>query len=203
VWHWTVTVDGPDDRSDDRGPVHHPGEPGEDLADPDAGHVGVDRPELAADLDGGLGLEVPQVLVRRPAPEEDIDDRLVPGPGLLSRLGPQDFRQGQHAARHQPADPEKSAAGDPVAVAALPTPDRQHGEAPRVMVDDPPRLRSEPTSASALQGRGYKDNLLLGENPRYDAINQYRGAAQRLCEEGLRIGMPIRARRDAREHMVP
>jgi hypothetical protein len=50
----------------------------EDLADLDAGDLRRDRLKLAADFGRGLGLDVPQVLVRRAAAEEDVDDRLVP-----------------------------------------------------------------------------------------------------------------------------
>ena len=50
------------------------GDARERLADLDAGHVRGDRLELAADLGRGFGLDVPHVLVRRAAAEEDVDD---------------------------------------------------------------------------------------------------------------------------------
>ena len=49
----------------------------EQFADFDARHVRLDRLELAADLGRGVGLQVPHVLMRRAAGQEDIDDRLV------------------------------------------------------------------------------------------------------------------------------
>src|SRR5690606_9620538 len=70
--------------------------------------------------------------VRRPAGEEDVDDRLVPprrpaGPPRVL-LGPQDVGQ-RHQARPegQPPNLEEPAPADPVAVpAGLPPEDRQH-----------------------------------------------------------------------------
>ena len=65
------------------------GEPRQVLADLDAGDVRGDRLELAADLGRGVRLEVEHVLVRRPAGQEDHDDRLVRAAdaGLLPRRG--------------------------------------------------------------------------------------------------------------------
>ena len=52
---------------------------GKHLADLNAGDVGLDRIELAADLLRRLGLDLPHVLVGWAAAEEDIDERLVAG----------------------------------------------------------------------------------------------------------------------------
>ena len=69
----------------------------EQLADLDAGHVGLDRLELAADLARGVGLEVPHVLVRRPAGQVDVDDRLVLRAAALVGLGAKQVGQRQPA----------------------------------------------------------------------------------------------------------
>ena len=62
-------------RPDDRELVGVGREPRQVVADADAGHVRGDRPELAADPLGGVGLEVPEVLAGRAAPEEEEDAR--------------------------------------------------------------------------------------------------------------------------------
>ena len=96
------------------------------LADVDAGDVGPDRLELAADLDRGVRLEVHHVLVRRPAGQEDHDDGLVRAADAGLGLGPQDLRQRQ-AAQGQAADlqkgPPRNAVAEPLRLAE----DRQHG----------------------------------------------------------------------------
>ena len=56
------------------------------LADLDAGHVRGDRLELAADLAGRVGLQVPGVLLGRPAPHEQQDARLRPPEATRSFL---------------------------------------------------------------------------------------------------------------------
>ena len=61
------------DRADQRHLVHHRRQPGEDLRDLDARHLGRDRPERPADLLGGIGLHVPGVELRRPADQEQQD----------------------------------------------------------------------------------------------------------------------------------
>ena len=54
------------------------GQPRQVLAELDARHGRRDRPELAADLDRGLGLHVPEVDVAGPAEEEDEDAGVCP-----------------------------------------------------------------------------------------------------------------------------
>jgi hypothetical protein len=102
---------------DDDALVHAAGDPGEALADLDAGDVGVDGLELAADLGRGLGLDLPQVLVRRPAAQEDVDDRLVAGARLDAGpgLGAVDVRQGERAGA-EGADAQEATPRDAVAV---------------------------------------------------------------------------------------
>ena len=115
-----VAVGHADDGPDDRRLVHHLRDPREDLADLDAGDVGGDRLELAPDLGGGLGLDVPHVLVRRPAAEEDVDHRLVRRflrRGRPAGLGADEVGEGQGGGpERQPADLEEPAPADAVAV---------------------------------------------------------------------------------------
>src|SRR5262249_42988903 len=109
--------------------VHACGELREHFADPDTRHAGVDRLELAADLDGRLGLDVPQVLVGRAAAEEDVDDGLLArGGGAGARLGAGRVGKGERARAHaEGADAEEAAAGDAVAQARPGAEKRQHG----------------------------------------------------------------------------
>ena len=99
-----VAAAGADDRADDDALVHAGGHAREDLADLDAGDVGGDRLELAADFGRGVGLDVPHILVRRSAAQEDVDDRLVPRAGDAGAgLGAEDVGEGQAARRRRPA----------------------------------------------------------------------------------------------------
>ena len=61
------------DRAQDRVAVGRLGHEREMLADFDAGHVGLDRPERPADVVGGVGLEVPGVELAGTADEEEED----------------------------------------------------------------------------------------------------------------------------------
>jgi hypothetical protein len=69
------------DRADDGELVGHTGVQGHVLADVDAGHVGLDGPEVAAVLGGGVRLHVVHFQVRRPARQPNEDDR-----GIRHRL---------------------------------------------------------------------------------------------------------------------
>ena len=64
------------------------GDAREQFANVDAGDVGVDRIELAADFARGVGLDVPHVQVGRAAGQIDVDDRLVLRAALLLGFGP-------------------------------------------------------------------------------------------------------------------
>ena len=64
--------------------VGHLREAREEFTDFDSGDIGADRPELAADLGGCVGLEVEHVEMRRSARKVDVDDCLVRG----ARPGP-------------------------------------------------------------------------------------------------------------------
>ncbi len=115
-----VLVAAADDRTDHGHPVHQAGESGHVLAEVDAGHVRRNRLELAADLGGGVRLEVHHVLVRWPAGQKDHDDRLVlqATPRRRLGLGGEQLRQAQ-AAKCQAADLQEIAPRDAVAVAAV------------------------------------------------------------------------------------
>ncbi len=98
--------------ANDRRAVHQGGQLGKHLSDPNTRDAGLDRPELPADFRGRLGLDVPQILVRRPASQKDIDDRFVPlARAPLRRLQAIKVRQRQRrSANPQAADPQKVAA---------------------------------------------------------------------------------------------
>ena len=72
-----MAVLGPDDRTDDRVAVRLLCNQGQVFADADAGDAGRNGPELAADLRGGVLLQVEHVLMGGAARQEDHDDRLV------------------------------------------------------------------------------------------------------------------------------
>ncbi len=101
-------------RADERAAIHHLRELRQMLGDLDAGDIGRDRLELAAKLRRRVHLQVENVLMRRPARQENHDHRLVrpPRPGL--RLRAQDLRQAQPPER-QPADPQEIATRNPIA----------------------------------------------------------------------------------------
>jgi hypothetical protein len=87
-----VPAAGADDGADEDALVGDSGDLRERLANLDASDLGRDRLELAADLLRGVGLEVPHILVGRPAAEEDVDDRFVRGTRDAARLfGAQDI----------------------------------------------------------------------------------------------------------------
>jgi hypothetical protein len=78
-----------DQRSDEGEPISDAGQLRQQLTDVQTGDLRGDRPELAADLDRRVRLQVDRVHVRRPAVEVDVDDR--PGGRLDPRriLGPE------------------------------------------------------------------------------------------------------------------
>ena len=122
-----VRAAGADDRADRHQLVHLRGDPRQMLADLDARHVGLDRLELAADLGRRVHLQIEHVLVRRPAGQEDHDDRLCASRRMpATALGPQNLRQRQ-AAQGQPADLQKRSPRQAVAKTVLRlAQDRQH-----------------------------------------------------------------------------
>ena len=93
------------DGSDDGILVRELREPRKVLADLDAGDVGGDGFEFAADLRRGVHLQVEHVLMARSARQEDHDDRLVLVAGRTDagrRLGLEHLRQ------RQTAEPERT-----------------------------------------------------------------------------------------------
>ena len=120
-----------DDRADDRAAFHPRRQPGKHLADLDARHVRADRLEFAAHLARGVGLQVPHVLMRGAAAEEDVDEGLVTlarPADWCGRLGPHEPREREAAgAERQAADREELPTGRPVAHPRAVAEDRQHG----------------------------------------------------------------------------
>ncbi len=103
-----VRAAGADDRTDRNQLVHVRGDERKMLADLDAGHVGFDRSELAANFRRRVHFKIEEVLMRRSAGQEDHDDplRLRRSAAAGHRLGSQDLRQ-RKAAQRQPADLEE------------------------------------------------------------------------------------------------
>ena len=135
VMHWigVVTAAGADDRADDDELVHAGGDLREDLADLNAGHVGVDRLELAANFGRRFGLDVPHILMRRPAAEEDIDDGFVPTAGRSAvansaSFSPEDVSKIKAgSANAEGANAQETTARDAVTEAICLTEDGEHG----------------------------------------------------------------------------
>src|SRR5262249_23494604 len=98
------------------------------FADLDAGNVGGDGPKFAADLGGGVRLEVPHVLRRRPAKQIEDDDVLGPAAmlGRTALLGRQKLRQAEAAQRSERAGLERLAARHAVAQSFLAAEDGPH-----------------------------------------------------------------------------
>ena len=73
------------DGADDGVLVGHARQPRHQFADVEAGHVGTDRPKLAAVIDRRIGLHVEHVGVRRPARHPDADH--LPGWTIIAAFG--------------------------------------------------------------------------------------------------------------------
>ena len=102
---------------DDRVLVGQLGQTRELLADLDAGYVGLDGPEFAADLLGRLGLEVEEIQMRRTAGQVNINHRLVRAAGFLRGLHLEQLPQRKPARGHT-ADLQKIPARIAIAMAA-------------------------------------------------------------------------------------
>jgi len=63
-------------RAQDGNLVEMPGSPRHQLADEDAGDIGLNRPQIAAHLGDGIGLRIPRLMLRRAAQEAHDDARL-------------------------------------------------------------------------------------------------------------------------------
>ncbi len=103
---------------------------GHQLADVQAGDVGVDRLELAADFDGGVRLHVVEVDVAGAAVEVDHDDGLARRAGG-GAVGPEPQQVGQRqSADAEGADLEELPPRQAVAQAVFRSEERQHEKTP-------------------------------------------------------------------------
>ena len=119
------------DGADQRHLVHHRGQPGEDLGDLNARHLGRDRPERPADFLGRIGLHVPGVELRRAADQEQQDaiEVAIRRDGAGTRKGL--HRRKAQAQCRQRAGMEEIPASQPVAeVHRLPGIDSEHRTTP-------------------------------------------------------------------------
>ena len=83
-----------DEGANDRELVHHLRDVGHQFADLDAGHFGLDRLEVAANVGGRVHLQVEHILVRRPAGQVDHDAGFVTLLDPALRLGTQHVGEG-------------------------------------------------------------------------------------------------------------
>ena len=84
-----------DHGSDPRPLVHDFGQHGQGFVEVNARDVGANGLECAANLLGGIGLGVDQVLMRRRSRHVNHDHGLAGGADFLQFFSPQKFRQGQ------------------------------------------------------------------------------------------------------------
>src|SRR5947209_2022512 len=118
----------PNDGADKHTSVHDAGQPGKDLADLNARYARGARFEFAADVDRALGLDVPEVLVRRPATEENIDHRLLARSLAGTRLQLQEIGEIEAGGTQtQRADAQKTPPCESIAIASRLSANRQHG----------------------------------------------------------------------------
>lgn len=81
-------------RTNDDTLVHKAGDAWKDLANLDAGNLGGDGVELAANFARRFGFNVPHILVGRSTTQVDVNDRLMPtGRGPLG-FGPEEVSEG-------------------------------------------------------------------------------------------------------------
>ena len=147
-----VTIGDADHRANKYRLIGNLGDPGEALADLDPRNIGLNRLELATDLGGSLGLDIPHVLVRRSTPQKHMDHCLMPLRGWRTfGLKPEQIgkREGRSPKR-QPTDLEKPTTADAVAISsATLAEDSQHGNRPREYA------RSERQEGEFRQAAGY------------------------------------------------
>ena len=74
-----VLIDAADHGTNDGAAIHDADDAGENTADHDDVYAGGDGPEPATGFLRRVGLDLPRVLMRRSAAQEDVDDRLVAG----------------------------------------------------------------------------------------------------------------------------
>lgn len=120
-----VVVEEAEERPDQREPIRHPSQSGQQLTHLDPGDAAPDRPEFATNLRRRVRLQIVHVEVRRPAGEDHHDHtfraRLRPGGGFR----PEDLWQSQ-AAQRQAADLQAVATGDPNVGGSAWSADRYH-----------------------------------------------------------------------------
>ena len=174
------------DRADDGVAVGHLGHEREVLADLDAGDVGLDRPERAADRVGGVGLEVPGVELAGAADQEEQDAvdvrRTAAG---LDLLGLQQIGQRQaHGPGREGPDAQEIAPRQTIAkthtLVAFPL---QHGT--------PPTRSAEPTAE--VQAR------LATQPSRPHPNGPQRRCNQKLSQDGKAWGLAVRLSLQCRE----
>ena len=122
-----VVGDGVVDRAHERQVVGLSGQERQVLAERKARHGRCDRLELAADLNRGIGLHVPQILVSRAAFEHKENERLCLGPGRLAgcRPGREQARQAQ-ADQSGRADVQQVSPRDAIAQTTIAGGDPKH-----------------------------------------------------------------------------
>ena len=106
-----------DERADKSELVRHFRHERKLFTDLNAGNIGSYRAELATELRRSVGLEIPHVLMRRPAREENHDNRLVINPAChlsTCRLGREDLRQ-TRPAQSEATDLKEGTTGKAVA----------------------------------------------------------------------------------------
>ena len=89
---------------------------GEVLADLDAGHGRRDRPELAAHLARCVGLGIPRLELRRPAPHEEKDAALRPAEARLRRQSRGCGTPAEQSIERQAEHPQRAELKQPAAV---------------------------------------------------------------------------------------
>ena len=92
-----VVIDRADQRADQHELVHQAGRAREQLGNLDSGHVRRDWLHHATNLARRVELQIEHVLMRRPARQEDVDDRLVRTPDARLRLRLQQLSQARAA----------------------------------------------------------------------------------------------------------
>ncbi len=112
--HRVMVAVGPDDGADERAFVHQPGDFRQMLANLDVLDAGGDRLELPTHFARRVHLQIKHVLMRRPARQENHDDRLVRTTNAGLRLGAEQLRQG-NSAEAERADLQKIPARDAIA----------------------------------------------------------------------------------------
>ena len=127
------------------------------LAEREPGHGRRDRPELAANPLGRVGLHVPEVLVRRPPLQEEEDQRLRLRPRI--HPGPEQPRQAEPE-QPRPSHAQDVATADAVTQSPTSGRDSQHGPVTSRRVFRPMGWRTtRPTIVSSAAGPGQRGRM--------------------------------------------